>query len=127
MLVFKINLKNSATPQVHIYRYNLFIVLQCITIHIHGLLSQPNKCSLYYPLRVLKIATDRDLLHTISIVLTEYSGLYNDLCCLQQYTLQSTVHSWTIIMHLKVGMQTYNYRNTYKLYASHLSHGSSSH
>ena len=24
MLVFKINLKNSATPQVHIYRYNLF-------------------------------------------------------------------------------------------------------
>ena len=77
--------------------------------------------------RVLKIATDRDLLHTISIVFTEYSGLYNDLCCLQQYTLQSTVHSWTIIMHRKVGMQTYNYRNTYKIYASHLSHGFSSH
>ena len=57
------------------------------------------KCSLYYALRILKIATDRDLLHTISIVFTEYSGLYNDLCCLQQYTLQSTVHSWRIIMH----------------------------
>ena len=69
-------------------------------IHIHGLLSQPNKWSLYYAIRVLKIATDRDLLHTISIVFTEYSGLYIDLCCLQQYTLQSTVHSWTIIMHL---------------------------
>ena len=38
-----------------------------------------NKCSLYYAIRVLKIATDRDLLHTISIVFTEYSGLYNDL------------------------------------------------
>ena len=38
--------------------------------------------------------------------------LYIDLCCLQQYTLQSTVHSWTIIMHLKVRMQIYNYRNT---------------
>ena len=74
-------------------------------IHIHGLLSQPNKCSLYYAIRV---ATDRDLLHTISIVFTEYSGLYIDLCCLQQYTLESTVHSWTIIMHLKVGMQTCN-------------------
>ena len=75
-------------------------------IHIHGLLSQPNKCSLYYAIiiRVLKVATDRDLLHTISIVFTVYSGLYNDLCCLQQYTLQFTVHSWTIIMHLKVGM-----------------------
>ena len=24
-----------------------------------------------------------DLLHTISIVFTEYSGLYIDLCCLQ--------------------------------------------
>ena len=90
-------------------------------IHIPGLLSQPNKFSLYYAIPVLKIATDRDLLHTISIVFTEYSGLYNDLCCLQQYTLQFTVRSWTIIMHLKVGMQTYNYRNTYKIYASHLS------
>ena len=89
----------------------------------------PNTISAHsiYAIRVLKIATDRDLLHTISIVFTEYSGLYNDLCCLQQYTLQSTVHSWTIIMHLKVGMQTYNYRNTYKIYASHLSHSSSSH
>ena len=120
MLVFKINLNNSATPQVHIYRYNLFIFLLCITINIHGLLSQPNKCSLYYAIRVLIIATDRDLLHTVSIVNI-------DLCCLQQYTLQSTVHNWTIIMHLKVGMQTYNYRNTYKIYSSHLSHGSSSH
>ena len=82
---------------------------------------QANKCSLYYAIRVLKVATDRDLLHTISIVFTEYSGLYNDLCCLQQYTLQFTVHSWTIIMHPKVGMQTYNYGNTYKIYASHLS------
>ena len=87
----------------------------------------PNPISAHSIIRVLKIATDRDLLHTISIVFTEYSGLYNDLCCLQQYTLQSTVHSWTIIMHLKVGMQTYNYRNTDKLYASHMSHGSSSH
>ena len=66
-------------------------------IHIHGSLSQPNKCSLDYAIRVLKIATDRDLLHNISIVFTEYSGLYNDLYCLQQYTLQSTVHSWTTI------------------------------
>ena len=39
--------------------------------HIHGLLSQPNKCSLYYAIRVLKIATDRDLPHTISVVFTE--------------------------------------------------------
>ena len=84
----------------------------------------PNKCSFYYAIRVSKVATDRDLLHTISIVFTECSGLYNDLCCLQQYTLQFTVHGWTIIMHLKVGTQTYNYRNTYKIYASH---GSSSH
>ena len=45
----------------------------------YGLLSQPNKCSLYYAKRLLKIATDRNLLHTISIVITEYSGLYNDL------------------------------------------------
>ena len=80
-------------------------------------IRKPNKCSLYYAIRVLKIVADRDLLHTISIVFTEYSGLYIDLCCLQQYT-QSTVHRWTIIMHLKVGMQTYNYRNTYKIYAS---------
>ena len=71
----------------------------------------------------MKIVVICWLHNTISIVFTEYSGLYNDLCCLQQNTLQSTVHSWTIIMHLKVGMQTYNYRNTYKLYASHLSHG----
>ena len=92
MLVYKINLKNSATPQVHIYRYNLIIFLQCITIHIHGLLSQPNKCSLYYAIRVLKIATDRDLLHTISIVFTEYSGLYNDQCCLQQYLFPFFAH-----------------------------------
>ena len=48
---------------------------------IHGLLSQPNKCSLYYAIRVLKIVTDRDLLHTISIVFTEYSGLYYILTC----------------------------------------------
>ena len=41
--------------------------------------THDNKCSLYYAIRVLKIATDRDLLHTISIVFTEYSGLYNDL------------------------------------------------
>ena len=27
MLVFKINLKNSATPQVHIYQYNLYMFL----------------------------------------------------------------------------------------------------
>ena len=65
-------------------------------------IPKPNKCSLYYAIRVLKIATDRDLLHTISIVFTEYSGLYIDLCCLQQYTLQSTVHRWTIIMHLRL-------------------------
>ena len=39
---------------------------------------------------LLKIAAYRDLLHAISIVFTEYSGLYNDLCCLQQYTLQSS-------------------------------------
>ena len=32
----------------------------------HSWLSQPNKCSLYDAIRVLKIATDRDLLHTIS-------------------------------------------------------------
>ena len=65
-------------------------------------IPKPNKCLLYYAIRVLKIATDRDLLHTISIVFTEYSGLYIDLCCLQQYTLQSTVHRWTIIMHLRL-------------------------
>ena len=46
----------------------------------------------YYAIRVLKIATEGDLLHTISIVFTVYSGLYIDLCCFQQYTLQSTVH-----------------------------------
>ena len=61
MLVFKIIFKNSATPQVHIYRY----IYSFVTNHIHGLLSQPNKCSLYYAIRVLKVATDRDLLHTI--------------------------------------------------------------
>ena len=38
--------------------------------------------SIINAIRVLKIATDRDLLHTISIVFTEYSGLYIDLCCL---------------------------------------------
>ena len=60
--------------------------------HTYGLLSQPNKCSLYYAIRVLKIATDRDLLHTISIVFTEYSGLYNDLCCFTAiYTIYSTL------------------------------------
>ena len=32
----------------------------------------------------------------------EYSGLYNDLCCLEQYTLQFTMNSWTIIMHLRL-------------------------
>ena len=36
----------------------------------------PNPISAHsYAIRVLKIATDRDLLHTISIVSTEYSGL----------------------------------------------------
>ena len=58
----------------------------------HSWLTFPTQCSLYYAIRVLIIATDRDLLHTIitiSIVFTEY-GLYIDLCCLQQYTLQST-------------------------------------
>ena len=38
-------------------------------------IPKPNKCSLYCAIRVLKIATDRVLLHTISIVFTEYSGL----------------------------------------------------
>ena len=56
--------------------------------HSWLILSQPNKCSLFYAIRILKIATDRDLLHTISIVFTD-SGLYNNLWCLQQYT---TVH-----------------------------------
>ena len=69
MFVFKLIFKNSATPQVHIYRYIYIFVM--LTNHIHGLLSQPNKCSLYYAIRVLKIATDRDLLHTISVVFTE--------------------------------------------------------
>ena len=41
--------------------------------------THDNTCSLYYAIRVLKIATDHDLLHTISVVFTEYSGLYNDL------------------------------------------------
>ena len=58
----------------------------------HSWITFPTQCSLYYAIRVLIIATDRDLLHTIPIVFTEYSGLYIDLCCLQQYTLQSTAH-----------------------------------
>ena len=41
----------------------------------HSWITFPTQCSLYYAIRVLIIATDRDLLHTISIVCTEYSGL----------------------------------------------------
>ena len=89
----------------------------------NGLLSQPNKCSLYYAIRVLKIATDRDLLHTISIVFTEYGGLYNDLCCIH-YSPLCIAGQLSCILRLEC--KHYNYRNTYKIYASHLSHGSSS-
>ena len=51
-----------------------------------------NKCSLYYAIRVLKIATDRDLLHTISLyLLSSQNIVVYIMTCLQQYTLQSTV------------------------------------
>ena len=57
---------------------------------------------------------DSDIMYIINV----YNDIWN-----ATYTIQSTVHSCTIIMHITVGMQTCNYRNTYKI----LSHGSSSH
>ena len=57
-----------------------------------------NKCSLYYAIRVLKIATDRDLLHTISIVFTEYGGLYNDLFTAIYITVHCLVAQLPLIL-----------------------------
>ena len=72
----------------------------CITIHIHGSLSQLMAISAHLlTLEHKKIATD-----TRSIVFTEYCGLYNDLydlCNDQQYTVHCLAAMMTCILRLE--------------------------
>ena len=76
--------------------------------------THDNKCSLYSAIRVLKIATDRDLLHTISIVFTEL--VVYIMTCSQQHNI--TVHCLAaqlpLILRYNASIN-YNYRTTYKI------------